>query len=84
MHGSSFGEDQTRLAREGNEESGAIRLGVVVKDAGLRCNASHAQDVLDMLLLNLSKVIELLSNSSIILVSLHRIFLVTTLACWPL
>jgi hypothetical protein len=49
-HGSSFGEDQTRLALEGIEESGALRLEVAVRDVGLRCHTSHAQDVLDMLL----------------------------------
>ena len=43
---SSFGEDHTL---EGIEESGTLRLEVVVRDAGLRCHTGHAQDVLDML-----------------------------------
>ena len=32
------------------EESNALRLEVVVRDVGLRCHTSRAQDVLDMLL----------------------------------
>ena len=32
------------------EEIGVLRLEVVIRDNGLRCHASHAQDVLDMLL----------------------------------
>ena len=36
------------LALEGIEESGALRLEVVVRDVGLRCHAGHARDVLDM------------------------------------
>ena len=52
MHGSSssLDVDQTRLAREGIEESGALRLEVVVRNVRLRCHSSYAQDVLDMLL----------------------------------
>jgi hypothetical protein len=44
-HGRSFGEDQTRLAPEGID-SGVLPLEVVVRDIGLRCHTSHAQDVL--------------------------------------
>ena len=40
----------TRLAREGIEEIGALRLEVVVRDVGLRSYTGLAQDVLDMLL----------------------------------
>ena len=38
------------IAFEGIEESGALRLELVVRDDGLRCHAIHAHDVLYMLL----------------------------------